>query len=54
LTKRKFGLHPNKESSDEINVNCQQFIPRCYGSLTTLNALLKNKEYWFVGDKGNK
>lgn len=48
------NINSNKTLSDEEKVNIQQYITRCYGSLTTFNVLFKNKEDWFVGDKGNK
>jgi len=41
----------NKKLNDEDKVNMQQYIARCYGSLTTFNVLFKNKEHWFVGEK---
>lgn len=48
------NINSNKKLSDEDKVNIQQYITRCYGSLTTFNVLFKNKEHWFVGEKGGK
>ena len=48
------NINSNKKLSDEDKVNLQQYITRCYGSLTTFNVLFKNKEHWFIGEKGGK
>ena len=48
------NINNNKKLGDEDKVNLQQYITRCYGSLTTFNVLFKNKEQWFVGEKGAK
>lgn len=45
------NINSNKNLSDEEKVNIQQYITRCYGSLTTFNVLFRNKEQWFVGEK---
>jgi hypothetical protein len=48
------NINSSKTLNDEEKVNIQQYITRCYGSLTTFNVLFKNKEQYFVGDKGSK
>ncbi|MDP4265296.1 MAG: hypothetical protein Q8941_22410 [Bacteroidota bacterium] len=48
------NINSNKKLGDDDKVNMQQYITRCYGSLTTFNVLFKNKEHWFVGEKGGK
>ncbi len=40
---------------DEEKIVLQQYITKCYGSLTSFNILFKNKSQYFVGEgKGGK
>ena len=45
-------INGHKGLSDEDKVNLQQYITRIYGSFTTFNVLFRNKEQWFIGEKG--
>ncbi len=48
------NINSSKTLTDEEKVNIQQYITRCYGSLTTFNVFFRNKEQHFVGEKGSK
>ena len=44
-------INSNAKLNDEDKIDLQQYITRCYGTLTTFNVLFKNKEDNFVGEK---
>jgi hypothetical protein len=47
-------INSHDKLTEEDKVNMQQYITRCYGSLTTFNVLFKNPKDQFVGEKGTK
>jgi hypothetical protein len=47
-------LNGHDKLSDAEKVEMQQYVTRCYGSLTTFNVLFRDERDKFVGDKGDK
>lgn len=45
-------INANANLSEQEKVELQQYITRCYGTLTTFNVLFEEKEDHFVGQKG--
>lgn len=47
-------INSSKSLEDQDKIDLQQYITRCYGSLTTFNVLFKNNSQNFKGDSSKK
>lgn len=47
-------INSSKTLEDQDKIDLQQYITRCYGSLTTFNVLFKNNSQQFKGDSSKK
>lgn len=50
VLEQKVNAHPKLSDADKVEM--QQYITRCYGSLTSFNLLFSEREDQFVGEKG--
>ncbi len=46
-------INAHEKLTDAEKVDMQQYVTRCYGSLTTFNALFRDERDRFVGEKGS-
>ena len=44
-------VNASTKLDDADKLGLQQYITRCYGSLTTFNVLFDDRQDWFVGEK---
>ncbi len=47
-------INASKALEEDEKIDLQQYITRCYGSLTTFNILFKNSSQNFIGDSSKK
>jgi hypothetical protein len=45
-------INSHARLSAEEKVELQQYVTRCYGSLTSFNVLFRDRDEWFIGSRG--
>ena len=44
-------INAHSKLTEEDRAELQQYVTRCYGSLTSFNVLFRDREDWFVGTR---
>jgi hypothetical protein len=51
VLEQKVNTHPKLTDAEKVDM--QQYVTKCYGTLTTFNVLFRDEKDRFVGEKGN-
>ena len=49
VLEQRINSHPKLNEEDRYEL--QQYVTRCYGSLTSFNVLFRDREDWFMGSR---
>ena len=49
VLEQRINSHP--KLNEEERYELQQYVTRCYGSLTSFNVLFRDREDWFMGSR---